>query len=176
MKLINKKFIKEMLTNILIAIVFALILVFFIRPTIVRQTSMQNTLNPGDYLLMYQRAYTFKTPEYGDIIVFESNIRETVKKNKLLIKRVIGLGGDTIQISDGKVYRNGTELKEDYTKDGTTPGDVNITVPENQCFVMGDNRIVSVDSRSDMVGCVPYERIKGKAIVRLFPFTEIRKL
>ena len=68
-------------------------------------------------------------------------------------------------------------MNETYTKDGTTPGDVkDFTVPEGRVYVMGDNRIVSVDSRSDEVGCVAIKEITGKAILRVFPFSKFGSL
>lgn len=176
MKVITKKFVKELTSNVLIAAIIACAILFFIRPTIVKQTSMQDTLNPGDYLIMYQRAYSIKAPAYGDIIIFESNLKRSETKNKLLIKRVIGLPGDKIKVSANKVYRNGVELSEDYIRDGITPGEVDVQVPDNKCFVMGDNRVVSMDSRAEAIGCVDFDKIKGKAIIRLYPFNKITVL
>ena len=94
-------------------------------------------------------------------------------KKKLLIKRVIAKGGDTIAIADGKVYRNGEALDEPYIKDGYTNGGIDeTTVPEGTLFLMGDNRVVSIDSRSPEVGFVDEDLVIGKAVVRLFPFDE----
>ena len=88
---------------------------------------------------------------------------------------MIAKGGDTISIEDGQVYRNGELLEEPYTKDGYTNGGMDETVvPEGQLFLMGDNRVVSVDSRSPQVGFVSEDLVIGKAVLRLFPFNEIR--
>ncbi|MFR6258493.1 MAG: signal peptidase I, partial [Anaerovoracaceae bacterium] len=90
---------------------------------------------------------------------------------------VIGVENDVIDIHDGMVYRNGTALDESYTLDGITSGNVdNYLVPEDCVFVMGDNRGISLDSRSSEVGAVEEDSIVGKAFVRLYPFDEITLL
>ena len=82
-----------------------------------------------------------------------------------------------ITVSDGVVYRNSTPLDEPYTLEGYTSGELyDMTVPEDQVFVMGDNRSVSLDSRDPQVGTVNEEDIVGKAFIRLFPFDEITLL
>ena len=94
--------------------------------------------------------------------------------NKILIKRVIGVENDVMSIYDGNVYRNGVQLEEDYTLEGYTTGELyDYVVPENEVFVMGDNRSVSLDSRSAEVGAVSEDDIIGKAFFRLYPFSEI---
>lgn len=94
--------------------------------------------------------------------------------NKILIKRVIGVENDVMSIYDGNVYRNGVQLEEDYTLEGYTTGELyDYVVPENEVFVMGDNRSVSLDSRSAEVGAVSEDDIIGKAFFRLYPFIEI---
>lgn len=133
---------------------------------------------------MYKRAYAGdKTPERGDIVIFESNlINEENGKDKLLIKRVIGLPGDEIEIKNDQLYLNGEAYVEDYLPDGITPaGDIpregeTFIVPDGQYYCMGDNRVVSIDSRSSEVGCVTEDQIVGKAVIRLFPFNKITTL
>ena len=166
------EFAKSLIKDIIVAAVLAAVILTFIRPTIVKQTSMQDTLNPNDYVIMARRAYAGdKEPKRGDIIIFKSELKDERGKDKLLIKRVIGLPGD------GSVYINGKEYREDYLKDGYTTGSVNkLKVPEGEYFAMGDNRVVSVDSRYSEVGCIKKSAIKGKAILRLFPFNKIKRL
>ncbi len=175
-------FLKSLFIDIIIAVCLAAAVLYFIRPTIVKQTSMEDTLRENDYMIMYRLAYKNHEPERGDIIIFQSNlVNEASGKNKLLIKRVIGLPGDEIKISDGMVYINGVAYEEDYLKDGYTPAfeipleGETYTVPDDTCFCMGDNRVSSVDSRRNEVGVVPQENIKGKVIIRLFPFDRIKR-
>ena len=168
-------FLKSLLKDIVIAALLAAVILYFVRPTIVKQTSMVPTLEPNDYLIIYKQAYRNADPERGDIIVFQSDMVDANGKNKLLIKRVIGLPGDVLTIQDNKVYINGELYEEDYLKDGITPGDIrDLTIPEGYYFAMGDNRVSSIDSRSDEVGLVPRSALRGKAVIRLFPFRRIR--
>lgn len=161
--------------DIAIAVIAALLISRIITPTIVQEHSMEDTLQNRNYLILLRTAYKFgEKPEYGDIVVFRSDlINEDNGKNKLLIKRVVARGGDTIAIRDGVVYRNGEALDEPYTKDGYTNGAMDETlVPEGYLFLCGDNRLVSLDSRSETVGFVDEKRLIGKAVFRLFPFSE----
>ena len=175
-------FIWSLLVDIIIAILLAAAVLYFIRPTIVKQTSMEDTLHENDYMIMNRQAYKKHEPERGDIIIFESNlVNGDTGRDKLLIKRVIGLPGDDIMIRDDQLYINGEKYKEDYLKDGYTPAfeippeGETYTVPEGMYFCMGDNRAGSVDSRRSEVGDVPREAIKGKVVIRLFPFSKIRR-
>lgn len=174
-------FLKNLLIDIVIAVCLAAAVLYFIRPTIVKQSSMEDTLHENDYMIMYKQAYRKALPERGDIIIFQSSlVDEENGGEKLLIKRVIGLPGDVISISDGQLYINGEAYAEDYLKDGYTPAfeipaeGESYTVPDGSYYCMGDNREGSIDSRRSEVGCVPFENIKGKVIIRLFPFNKIR--
>lgn len=109
----------------------------------------------------------------GDIIAFYYN-------NKILIKRVIAVSGDWIDIDkDGNVYVNDVAIDEPYLKEKAL-GDCNIElpyqVPESRIFVMGDHRSVSVDSRNTAVGCVSEEQIIGKIFLRVWPLKKIGKI
>ncbi len=166
---------KEWIKDLAIAVVIGLVLMQFIKPTIVKEHSMEPTLQENNYIFLSRQAYTlFGEPQHGDIVVFHSDLKTVDGKEKSLVKRVIGLPGDTISISDGVVYLNGEPLQEDYTKDGYTDSEMEeITVPEGMLFAMGDNRQNSIDSRDSSVGCIAIDQVIGKAVLRLFPFNEI---
>ena len=175
-------FIKSFLADVLIAAVLAAGVLYFIRPTIVKQSSMENTLHENDYMIMYRQAYRKHGPERGDIVIFQSELPdESTGKAKLLIKRVIGLPGDEISIKDNQLYINGEEYVEDYLKDGYTPAfeipaeGETFPVPDGSYFCMCDNRVGSIDSRYSEVGPVSGDLIKGKVVIRLFPFNKIQR-
>ncbi len=166
-----KGFIKELV----IAVAIALVIMQFIKPTIVKESSMEPNLYENNYLILSRQAYTFGEPERGDIIVFHSGLTLANGKEKMLIKRVVGLPGEIVSLENGVISINGQPLEEKYTKDGYTDGYIeSLTVPEGQLFVLGDNRLVSIDSRSEEVGCIDIDQVLGKAVVRLYPFNQIR--
>ena len=174
---------KELIKDIIIAIIIVAAITIVIKPTIVKESSMGPTLYENNYLIVNKLAYFKKDhPNHGDIVVFRSDIdKDDGTGKKLLIKRVIGVEGDVITIKDGKVYRNGEILDEPYVHGQATLDDEGVTIEneevrENELFLMGDNRAVSLDSRSDLVGQVSEESIVGKAIVRLYPFDQITRL
>lgn len=181
----KKQVAMEWIKDFIIAIIIAVIVMQFIRPTVVRQSSMEPNLYDGHYLLLSKQEYGLfgKDPQYGQIVVFESDmVVEETGQQKLLIKRVIGKPGDKIQIKNGYVYRNGEKLDEDYIMTpGATympydEGSATIKVPEGEYFLMGDNREVSVDSRWPEVGTVKEDRIVGKVMCRVYPFDQMCKL
>lgn len=166
---------KEFIKDVLIAIVIVVIITLMIKPTVVKESSMEPTLYENNYLFINKLAYITKDhPEYEDIIVFKSDLdRGDGSGKKLLIKRVIGVEGDTLTISGGIVYRNGEALDEPYTLEGYTSGElIEFTIPDDEVFVMGDNRSISLDSRDPSVGTVSEGAIMGKAFIRLYPFNE----
>lgn len=174
---------KELIKDIIIALIIVAAITVVIKPTIVKESSMEPTLYENNYLIVNKLAYFKKDhPNYGDIVVFRSDIsKDDGTGKKLLIKRVIGVEGDVITIKDGKVYRNGEVLDEPYVNGQQTQDDEGIDVNnekigENELFLMGDNRAVSLDSRSDLVGQVSEDRVVGKAVIRLYPFSEITRL
>lgn len=139
---------------------------------------MQPTLYENDYIFLSKQAYNlFGDPEYGDIIVFHSDIESDNGKKKDLIKRIIGLPGDVISVADGVVYRNDGPIKEEYTMEDYTTGQIiDYEIPDGMMFVMGDNRRVSLDSRSEDIGAVAIDDIMGKAVWRVYPFKNFGKL
>ena len=177
MSKINMKEVKEWIKDILIALIIAFLILQFIKPTFVKETSMTPTLQEYNFLLLSKQSYRFGDPKQGDIIVFHTNLKTQTGDEKLLIKRVIGLPGDVINIEEGIVTVNGEVLEESYIKEPYTSGLVeDLTVPEDNLFVMGDNRQNSTDSRDPSVGCVKIDDVYGKAVFRLYPFNEIGTL
>lgn len=170
-----KNEIVEWIKTIILSLVIALVITTFVKPTIVKNYSMSPTLEENDFLIINRFLYKRSTPKKGDIVVFQSNLKTDNGKDKLLIKRVIAVPGDKIVIrqGEGKVYVNDTLLEEPYIANGYTEGNVDLIVPENKIFVMGDNRGNSLDSRDEVLGLVDYDVIMGKAFVRLFPFNKI---
>ncbi|MBQ9931047.1 MAG: signal peptidase I [Firmicutes bacterium] len=164
---------KEFIRDIAIALVIGFIILQFVKPTVVKEFSMMPTLHENDYIFLSKQAYRMHEPEFGDIIVFHTDLTTAAGREKLLIKRVIGVPGDTLSIKDGVVYRNGEALQEDYILEGYTSGDIaKIEIPEGKVFAMGDNRLNSLDSRSPQVGLIEIDEIMGKAVLRVFPFSQ----
>lgn len=162
-----------------IAVVIAVAILQFIKPTIVQQRSMEPNFETNDYLFISKQSYKLfgGQPELGDVIVFNTELKTNEGDNKLLIKRVIGVPGDEITIAGGKVYVNGQIIDDSYTMDGTTNGDIDkLIVPVDTVFCLGDNRLVSVDSRDDSVGVISYDAIMGKVVFRLFPISKFGKI
>lgn len=164
------------------ALVYALALLvvvcaFFVRLSGVQGTSMYPTLDNGDQLLLL--SFGYNEPERGDIVVLMADDF----MDQPLVKRVIGIGGDVIDMDpSGTVTVNGEALYEPYINDLNGQdmylGDIQfpLTVPDGQVFVMGDNRNGSSDSRKAEVGTIPYEKIVGKAVFRLFPFNRMGRI
>lgn len=129
-------------------------------------TSMEPTLTNGDIVLL---AKTTRF-NHGELCAFTWN-------NKLLVKRVIGLPGDWIEIdTDGTIYLNGEQLEEPYVAQiafGECDLEFPFQVPQEQYFVVGDMRENSVDSRNSLIGCIPKDQIVGKVFFRVWPFEKI---
>lgn len=149
------------------AAVAALIATLVLPVLQIEGTSMEPTLVNGDIVLLT------KTVNFGrgDICGFSWN-------NKILIKRVIGIPGDWIEIdSDGTVYLNGEKLDEPYAQQiafGECDLEFPFQVPQEQYFVLGDMRESSIDSRNTLVGCVENEQIIGKIFFRIWPLENIQ--
>lgn len=155
------KVIKEVIPYIVIVVVVVLIRTFIITPVRVDGDSMKNTLKNGDILLLYK----LSSINRFDIIVLDEE-----KDNEKIIKRVIGLPGETVAIKKGKIYINDKVIDDDYAYGETT--DYNkVTLKDDEYFILGDNRLISKDSR--YFGPIKDNEIKGKIVFRLFPFTKI---
>lgn len=166
--------------SLIIYTIVALGLAFFIRffiaaPYVVSGASMVPTFYDYHYLIVDRVTYGFEDPQRGDVIVLDLP-QDT---SRALIKRIIGLPGETIQIKGSKVtivnaaHPNGFELNETYLDPNNLggPTDITKTLGPNEYYVLGDNRKVSADSRS--WGTLPRQDIVGRAILRLFPFNQI---
>lgn len=155
---------------ILLAVSVALaIRTWMLMPTEVSGSSMSPTLQSADKLLTSPLPYILGEPERGDIIVFQAPYED---EGVFYVKRVIGLPGERVLIDDGTVYIDGTPLTEPYLVDTLTEGYVDTLVPADHVFVLGDNRMVSHDSRANDVGCISYDEIYGKAVWRIAPFDD----
>jgi signal peptidase I len=166
----SRAFFLELLKVTVLALAIVLPIRFFIvQPYIVRGASMEPSLHTREYLIVDKVSYNFNEPARGEIVVFtESQLDEH------LIKRVIGLPGERIEVKENivTVYNTGNPdgfiVYETYLGDGAvTSGDTQVTLGERQYFVMGDNRANSYDSR--YFGPIDAAAISGRAWVRLLP-------
>lgn len=165
--------IKDWIVSIAIAVVLAMgIRYFIVELYLVDGPSMRPTLQSAERLVVNKFIYRFRAPERGEILVF----RYPRDPSRDFIKRVIAVPGDTIEIKDGRVYVNSTLMNEPYILSKTRVDYPLATVPEGHIFVMGDNRNNSEDSRFADVGFVPYDLIKGKAILVFWPFSHFKAL
>lgn len=144
----------------------------------VRGSSMKPTLEEGDRLLLKKYKAVFKLEKYrnGDIIVFKSPLKD----NKgLYVKRIVGIAGDKINIIDGKVYVNDKYLEESYIDDEVFTEALiygkDFIVPENEVFVIGDNRLPGKSNDSRLFSSIPIESVAGKVSYRVSPFNKIDK-
>lgn len=187
--------IKEWVGIIATALIIAGIVVQFVRPTRVDGESMLSTLQDRDYLIVNTIKYKIGKPQRGDIIIFDTDMpldgfsdlsietRNPIRKamdfvlhddsrGKDLVKRVIAVAGDHIQISNGEVRVNGKLLNEIYLDEGMyTEGEIDMVIPEGKLFAMGDNRVNSLDSRAPEVGLVDENKVMGHVMLRLFPMS-----
>lgn len=156
---------REILETILPAILIALLINVFVgQATRVEGQSMEPNLHSNQRLVVEKLSYRFHGPQRFDVVV----LRLPSQGDELLIKRVVGLPGEAIEIRDGHVYINGEELDEPFVTQDTRPGrQERITVPPLHVYVLGDNRSHSNDSRS--FGPVPIDDIIGRAWVSYWP-------
>ena len=165
--------IKDWVISILIAVVLALFIRYFIVELyLVEGPSMRPTLTHSERLVVNKFIYFFRTPQRGEILVF----RYPRDPRRDFIKRVIGIPGDIIEVRQGQVFRNGELLLEPYILEMTRGSFPATKVPEGHVFAMGDNRNNSEDSRSKAVGFVPLEMVKGKAVLVFWPPSQFKAL
>lgn len=162
----TKRLVFDLLQIVIIAILMGMAVQFFCKPTIISGDSMNPTLENEDFYLLNRVEVWTKSIDFNDIIVFKT------EEERLLIKRVIGLPGDKVEVKEGKVFINEKVIKEDYINDVYTDGELEVVVPENAYFVLGDNRLPgrSLDSRYDEVGFVEHGDVVGTTLLRVLPW------
>ncbi len=143
---------------------------FFVQPFFVEGSSMEPNFENGEYLLIDEISYYFKSPQRGEVIVFHYPL----DTSKYYIKRVIGLPGETVEIKNGKVViyndnnPNGFVMAESYLlREGITSGDIKKKLGRSDYFVLGDNRLFSSDSRQ--WGTLPRNDVVGRVWIRAWP-------
>lgn len=159
-------------------IAVAAIKYFLVQPFIVNGASMEPNFYDGDYLLVDEISYRFKEPARGDVVVFQSPQDPSV----YYIKRIVGLPGERVEVQDGQVIiynkdisSKGKALEEKYIGQGVRSnwtGHVTVSLKDDQYFVMGDNRLNSLDSR--YWGPLSRDMIIGLAKIRLWPLSTLQ--
>lgn len=176
----------EWLEVLIISLVLAILIKAFVFQFIVVDgPSMENTLTTGDRVLVNRIGYYLSGVKQGDIVVFQHK-SGPIKLLPFLfetdyIKRVIAVEGQTVNIRDGKVYVDEIALDEPYIHDQTLIQGMNsmnfpVEVPKGTVFVLGDNRTNSRDSRHREVGFIQLNKVKGKAVVRVWPMNKAGRL
>lgn len=148
--------------------------IFIAQPFIVNGASMEPTFESGEYLIVDELTYRFREPERGEVVVF----KYPQNPSKFFIKRIVGLPGETVEIKNSEIFITNEEgvtqkISEEYVTD-PTDGSVKVELADDDYFVLGDNRLVSSDSRR--WGAVSRDLIIGRAFVRFLPITRINFL
>lgn len=157
------------LRDLLILSIFVIIVLFFFRSLRVVGESMEPTLVDGQRGIVLLNRLNYYTPERNDIVVLK---KETYSE-KLLIKRILGVPGDKIEIKDNVLYINDTMVEEPYVSEKMDTQDLVTNLEEGEYFVLGDNRNNSADSRLPLIGSIEYEEIIGKLIFDLRKFSVV---
>ncbi len=155
------KNLKEILSYIIVIIIVLIIKQFIITPIRVNQNSMNNTLFDKDIMILDKISYRFKKINRFEIVVIK-------KSNEYLIKRVVGLPGETVEYKDNKLYIDGKIIEENFNHKETDNFILEEKIPDDYYFVVGDNRPDSLDSR--VIGLIKREEIIGKTNLVIFPF------
>ena len=166
-------FFKELIVYaVIIVLCVTIVPRYVVQRTQVSGISMMKTLEDEESLLVEKVSYYFNNPSRFDIITFYPRGRD---HEEYYIKRVIGLPGETVQITGNTIYINGRVLEEHYGREAMEDGGIAeepIKLGKDEFFVLGDNRNDSIDSRSEEVGIVKKENIDGHAILRIYPFSK----
>ena len=158
-----KSIVKEYGIYVLVIVVVLIIKTYIASPIVVNGDSMYSTLHDGDVMILNKTAYAFSDIKRFDIVVIKHN-------GKHIIKRIIGLPGDTIKSEDNVLYINDRSYVEDYLDNGTVTDDFEVDkIKKGYYFVLGDNREVSMDSRE--IGLISEDDIEGHASITLYPFS-----
>lgn len=163
-KIIN--YAKELLPLLGVVIAVLLIKWVIVTPVQVKGNSMSPTLEGNDIMILNKISFKIHGIKRFDIVVIDNN-------GSLLIKRVIGLPGETIKFEDNKLYVNGEYVEQDFLDSSKTTADFQVKIEEDCYFVMGDNRDVSRDSRE--FGAFPYQKIQGTTSIVVYPFNRFGK-
>jgi signal peptidase I len=159
--------VKHVIREILIVIALTLVIFFAARSTLqgyeVFQTSMEPNFFAGQRVMVLKAAYWFGDPQRGDVVVFKS----TDGSEEEWIKRIIGLPGDTVEITHGVVYVNGAKLEEPYVENSFSYSMSKVVIPTDNYFFLGDNRDVSNDSHRGWY--MPRGNLIGKAWLVYWP-------
>lgn len=150
-----------------------LINMFLFTPSHVSGTSMEPTLQDKEWLIVNKLAFLVGSPQFGDIVALENPMKS--EEDEFLVKRIIGVPGDSIEVKEHKVFRNGVALDEPYT-DKEVEGDYNISlvVPEHHFFIIGDNRGFMKSNDSRAFGPVNEDLIVGKVSLIFWPISEFK--
>ena len=160
-----KKIIKEYIGYVIIIAIVLLVKEFIASPIIVSGDSMYSTLHDGDVMILDKMAYRNEEIKRFDIVVIKNGSR-------YIIKRVIGLPGETVKYIDNTLYINDKIYVEDFLDKDTQTGYIAVeTIPKGFYYVLGDNREISLDSRK--LGLIEESAIEGKATITIFPFNRI---
>jgi signal peptidase I len=169
----KQSFWKEIVSYALFAFVIVIpIRLWVAQPFVVNGASMDTTFKDGEYLIVDEITYRFKAPERGDVLIF----KYPQDTSKYFIKRLIGLPGETVVVENDSVTieneanPQGMKLNEPYVHSQTF-GNLRVTLGPEEYFVMGDNRLVSSDSR--VWGPLPKSDLIGRPVVRLLPFSKL---
>ncbi|MBN6188441.1 signal peptidase I [Aneurinibacillus sp. BA2021] len=142
--------------------------IFFFAPYVVEGMSMYPTLDNHERIVVNKWVYHIRNPQYGDVIVLHANDKEDY------IKRIIGVGGDELELSNGVLYRNGRIVEEPYINEITVGNFGKLKIPPNSYFVMGDNRNRSMDSRE--IGFISKSSVVGRAEFIFYPFEAAQRI